>query len=217
MFTRATLALLNRCIAWTITRSRNWSRCFDLSSSGTSTTQVRSERETENHGVTENFVFVSCGTAVQLERHEKIRDIFCGTAVQLECHEKKHNIFCRTAVCIQVDYTIAHSVLWYCYRILILLQYCTVWYCIVELEFQKHCIVLHCTVFLLQYCTFKKYCIVELEFQVDLARQRRRLWRVEVTRHGSQGAMKSGTSPDLQRHQDHPDWRILPGDAFGDH
>ena len=85
--------------------SRNWPRCFDLFSSGTSTTQVRSERETENHRVTENFLFVNCGTAVQLERHEKIRDIFCGTAEQLECHEKK-----RTAVCIQVDYTIAHSV-----------------------------------------------------------------------------------------------------------
>ena len=25
-----------------------------------------------------NFVFVSCGTAVHLERHEKIRNIFCG-------------------------------------------------------------------------------------------------------------------------------------------
>ena len=26
-----------------------------------------------------NSVFVSCGTAVHLERHEKIRDIFCDT------------------------------------------------------------------------------------------------------------------------------------------
>ena len=113
------------------TRSRNWPRCFDLSSSGTSTTQVRSERETENQGVTENFVFVSCGTAVQLERHGKIRDIFCGTAVQLECHKKKHNISCHTAVYIQLDYTIAHSVLWYCHSIPLLLSYCTVLYCTV--------------------------------------------------------------------------------------
>ena len=30
-----------------------------------------------------NFVFVSCGTAVHLERHEKIRNIFCGTSVLL--------------------------------------------------------------------------------------------------------------------------------------
>ena len=28
-----------------------------------------------------NFVFVSCGTAVHLERHEKIRNVFCGTSV----------------------------------------------------------------------------------------------------------------------------------------
>ena len=56
----------------------------DLCSSGTSTTQVRSERERDNRGVTENFVFAYCGTAVQLERHEKIRNIFCGTAVQLD-------------------------------------------------------------------------------------------------------------------------------------
>ena len=77
----------------------------------------------------ENFVFVFCSTAVQLERHDKIRDIFFDTAVQLECHAKKHNISCRTAVCIQLDYTIAHSVLWYCYRILILLY--IVLYCIV--------------------------------------------------------------------------------------
>ena len=28
-----------------------------------------------------NFVFVSCGTAVHLERHEKIRNTFCGTSV----------------------------------------------------------------------------------------------------------------------------------------
>ena len=38
------------------------------------------KRERENRGVTENFVFVSCGTAVHLERHEKIRNIFCGTS-----------------------------------------------------------------------------------------------------------------------------------------
>ena len=29
------------------------------------------------------FVFVSCGTAVHLERHEKIRNIFCGTVHQV--------------------------------------------------------------------------------------------------------------------------------------
>ena len=29
-----------------------------------------------------SFVFVSCGTAVHLERHEKIRNIFCGTVHQ---------------------------------------------------------------------------------------------------------------------------------------
>ena len=34
------------------------------------------KRERENRGVTENFVFVSCGTAVHLERLEKIRNIF---------------------------------------------------------------------------------------------------------------------------------------------
>ena len=34
-----------------------------------------------------NFVFVSCGTAVHLERHEKIRNIFCGTSV---CCLKKY-------------------------------------------------------------------------------------------------------------------------------
>ena len=39
------------------------------------------KRERENRGVTENFVFVSCGTAVHLERHEKIRNIFCGTSI----------------------------------------------------------------------------------------------------------------------------------------
>ena len=54
------------CIAWMNTRSINWPRCFDLSSSGTSTTQVvrrerntererERERERENQGVTENF------------------------------------------------------------------------------------------------------------------------------------------------------------------
>ena len=42
------------------------------------------ERERENRGVTENFVLISCGTAVHLKRHEKIRNIFCGTAVQLD-------------------------------------------------------------------------------------------------------------------------------------
>ena len=31
------------------------------------------------------FVFVSCGTAVHLERHEKIRNIFCGTSVCCCC------------------------------------------------------------------------------------------------------------------------------------
>ena len=119
------------------TRLRNWPRCFDLPSSGTSTTQVRSERETENRGVTENFVFVSYGAAVQLECHDKIRDIFCGTAVQLECCEKKHNISCRTAVCVQLDYTIAHSVLWYCYRYTIttIVMYCI--YCTVINYVQK--------------------------------------------------------------------------------
>ena len=40
------------------------------------------KRERKNRGVTENFVFVSCGTTVvHLERHEKIRNIFCGTSV----------------------------------------------------------------------------------------------------------------------------------------
>ena len=76
-------------------------------------------------------MFVSYGTAVQLERHEKIRGIFCGTAVQLECHEKKHNIYCRTAVvCIQVDYTIPGS----SQCIMVLLSYTNltvVLYCIV--------------------------------------------------------------------------------------
>ena len=43
------------------------------------------ERERENRGVTENFiVFVSCDTAVQLERHEKMRNILCGTVVELD-------------------------------------------------------------------------------------------------------------------------------------
>ena len=42
------------------------------------------KRESKNRGVTDNFVSVSCGTAVQLERHEKTRNIFCGTAVQLD-------------------------------------------------------------------------------------------------------------------------------------
>ena len=32
-----------------------------------------------------NFMFVSCGTAVHLERHEKIRNIFCGTSVCCCC------------------------------------------------------------------------------------------------------------------------------------
>ena len=32
-----------------------------------------------------NFVLVSCGTAVHLERHEKIRNIFCGTSVCCCC------------------------------------------------------------------------------------------------------------------------------------
>ena len=32
-----------------------------------------------------NFVFVSCGTAVHLERHENIRNIFCGTSVYCCC------------------------------------------------------------------------------------------------------------------------------------
>ena len=39
------------------------------------------KRERENRGVTENILFVSCGTAVHLERHEKIRNIFCGTSI----------------------------------------------------------------------------------------------------------------------------------------
>ena len=42
------------------------------------------KRESKNRRVTENFVSVSCGTAVQLEHHEKTRNIFCGTAVQLD-------------------------------------------------------------------------------------------------------------------------------------
>ena len=32
-----------------------------------------------------NLVFASCGTAVHLERHEKIRNIFCGTSVCCCC------------------------------------------------------------------------------------------------------------------------------------
>ena len=39
------------------------------------------KRARENRGVTESFVFVSCGTAVHLERHGKIRNISCGTSV----------------------------------------------------------------------------------------------------------------------------------------
>ena len=64
------------CIAWMNTRSRNWPRYFDLSSGGTSTTQVRSERETENRGVTEKH---NIGTAVcvQLECPK----LSCGTNV----------------------------------------------------------------------------------------------------------------------------------------
>ena len=37
-----------------------------------------------------NFVFVSCGTAVHLERHEKIRNIFCGISVCCCCCLKKN-------------------------------------------------------------------------------------------------------------------------------
>ena len=49
---------------------------------------AREKRERENNrGVTENFVFVSCGTtAVQLERHEKIRNIFCGTYISFSAY-----------------------------------------------------------------------------------------------------------------------------------
>ena len=39
-----------------------------------------------------NFVFVSCGTAVHLERHEKIRNIFCGTSVCCCCCLKKNHV-----------------------------------------------------------------------------------------------------------------------------
>ena len=37
-----------------------------------------------------NFVFVSCGTAVHIERHEKIRNIFCGTSACCCCCLKKN-------------------------------------------------------------------------------------------------------------------------------
>ena len=50
-------------------------------------------------------MFVSCGTAVQLERHEKTRNISVGQQYNLiECHEKKHNISCGTAVCVHLEY-----------------------------------------------------------------------------------------------------------------
>ena len=38
-----------------------------------------------------NFMFVSCGTAVHLERHENIRSIFCGTSVCCCCLKKNQN------------------------------------------------------------------------------------------------------------------------------
>ena len=45
-----------------------------------------------------NFVFVSCGAAVHLERHEKIRDIFCGTSVCCCCYLKKNQNAPRPSV-----------------------------------------------------------------------------------------------------------------------
>ena len=84
------------CIAWMNIRSRNWPRCFDLSSSGTSTTQLRSERERENRGVTEKHN-IGIAVCVQLEYPE----ISCGANVLMY-------------------YTIAHSVLWYCSMTLII-------------------------------------------------------------------------------------------------
>ena len=73
-------------------------------------------------------MFVSCGTAVQLERHKRHVIFSVGQQYSLiECHEKKHNISCGTAVCVHLEYpeiscgtnvlmyyTIAHSVIWYC-------------------------------------------------------------------------------------------------------
>ena len=38
-----------------------------------------------------NFVFVSCGTAVHLKRHEKIRTIFCGSSACSCCLKKNQN------------------------------------------------------------------------------------------------------------------------------
>ena len=38
-----------------------------------------------------NFVFVSCGTAVHLVGHEKIRNIFCRTSICCRCLKKNQN------------------------------------------------------------------------------------------------------------------------------
>ena len=77
------------------TRLTNWPRCFDLSSSGMSTThirkwearEIRRERERENRGVMENVVFVLVNPTLL-----GFPIVSSGTAVQLECHEKRRNI-----------------------------------------------------------------------------------------------------------------------------